>query len=405
MATPLVQQSLTANELTSKYLGYSKFILRWNTKKNMFESSSKISVWHFTTGIAMTGFYSAVMLVSHIMQKNDTSTTHIIDEQHQAILTLFNLDWIISTGLNYCYFKWHVDMIEYSNRLFYYQKHYMNREIDSEFDLKKIYQEVLKLIKGQNCDLIGLMLLYVVHFLSIVAHFSAVVLGLIGVDPYSIAGINLIPKEYEGLRTSGWFSLITFPFFLIYVMEACRTLRTTLLLGITMTQITITCIQDIFRNTAVDGQMPESIRLYQLLYIVHLHYGPCGNLVAVLMGIGYFIGASTGAISLVGFRFMHPAIYIMFPLIWLVVLIAMLVALPYAERSYELTRDLIKRWQYMVASYSGKNAKFYRMKVRTLRQIGFKCGSVGNICKETKTIYLGALLCDTNNILLLFNSA
>ncbi|CAL8130366.1 unnamed protein product [Orchesella dallaii] len=331
----------------SKYLGYSKFIIRWSTHKNTFESSSKISVWHFTAGIAMTVFYSTVMIVSRIMQKIDTSPTHAIDEQHYAILTLFHLDWIISTGLNYCYFRWHVDMIGYTNRLIYYQKHYMNREIDSRFDVKKIYQEVHQLLKGENCDLIGLMLLYIVHFLAVVAHFSAIVLGLIGVDPYSIAGISIIPNEYEGFRTSGWFSLLTFPFFLIFVMEACRTLRTTLLLGISMTQITITCIQDIFRNTAVDGQMPKSIRLYQLLYIVHLHYGPLENLVAVLMGIGYFI-----------------------------VLIAMLVALPYAERSYELTRDLIKQWQYKMAGYSGRNAKYYKMTVRTLRQIGFKCGSV-----------------------------
>ncbi|CAL8130370.1 unnamed protein product, partial [Orchesella dallaii] len=230
MATPLVQQSLTANELMSKYLGYSKFILRWNTTKNMLESTSKVSVWHFTAGIAMTVLYSAVMIVFHIMEKMDSSTTHIIDEQHHAILTLFHLDWIISTGLNYCFFKWHADMMKYANRLLYYQKHYMNREVDSEFDLKKIYQEVLKLIKGEKCDLIGLMVLYVVHFLSIVAHFSAVVLGLIGVDPYSIAVIHIIPKEYEDFRTSGWLSLLTFPFFLIFVMEACRTLRNTLLL-------------------------------------------------------------------------------------------------------------------------------------------------------------------------------
>ncbi|CAL8123219.1 unnamed protein product [Orchesella dallaii] len=401
MASPLVQQAFTVNELASKYLGYPKFILFWDSKTQTFKSHTKWSMWYFTAGFIMFFLFFISMLTAYIMNKLQKPSFKIILE-HQAILTLYIFDWSFACALNLSIY-WCVDGIAaYINLLLAYQSTYFDRRVNSKVNFKMRNEEFIKALKGQKCETIGLLVLYVAESLSTTPILSAVILYFAKLDPFFIAVLYGVPRSYLFVTEYSWFPLITCFIFLIFVMEICRTARVLIIAIIAITQMTIHCLNDILR--ILDRSIVKSINSYQLLSIAHIHHIVCANTFAVAMGFGYFIAVVAGAISLIGLEILPIILYPLYLITWLVASITMLVAIPYAATSYELSKSLIREWKYRLSGYYGPNKKYYRAKVNSFREIGFMCGWIGKLCKKSKTIYLSSLLCDTSTALLMFKS-
>ncbi|CAL8127465.1 unnamed protein product [Orchesella dallaii] len=362
MASLLVQQAFTFNELAGKYLGYTKFISTWNTQTQLFETHSKWCLWHITGILIMIFLYGITMIAAYIFKRFAIVSFETTTAQENAMLTLATFEWLSAAAF-------------------------------------------LKVFNGGNYDKVGMMLFYVILFCLLGPHLSVIAMFYTHLDPFYILSRYIVPS-FE-LRSSLIFRLVTASSSLIVAMEISRTLETVIVLAVSVTQMVLASIRKMHKQLGfitTEHHLQKVLYQYELLYVTHTYYGHIADLVAVLMGVGYFTGAVTGAISVVGMRFLHPSIYAVFPMTCLVVVIASLVALPYAAISYEISNELIRGLKDALPDMNGKSKKRRRMKIRALRPIGFKCGSVGNIRKETKTIYLASLLCDTNNILLLLRS-
>ncbi|CAL8127463.1 unnamed protein product [Orchesella dallaii] len=358
----LVQQAFTFNELAEKYLGYTKFIVTWNTQTQLFQTHSKWCLWHITGILMMIFLYGTTMIAAYICKRFAIVSFETTMAKENAVLTLATLEWLSAA-------------------------------------------EFLKVFNGGDYDKVGMMLFYVILFCLLGPHLSVIAMFYTHLDPFYIVSRYIVPSLE--LKSSLIFRLVTASSTLIFAMELSRTLKTTTVLAVSVTQMVLASIRKMHKEVGfirTEHHLKKVLHQYELLYITHTYYGHAADLVAVLMGVGYFIGAVTGAISVIGMRFLPPSIYLLFPMTCLVMVIASLVALPYAAVSYEMSSELIRDLKFALPDMNGKSKKLRRMKVRTLRPIGFKCGSVGNIRKETKTIYLASLLCDTHDMLLLLQS-
>lgn len=203
--------------------------------------------------------------------------------------------------------------------------------------------------KREKYDTTGLLLMYMCFSLSQLPILSTIILYFMKLDPFFIASFYVFPTSSHYICNHAVYSAITAFIFNIFLMHVCQNLQTMLLLLIAITQITITGIKGLHKLS--NRSFGRSTDLYRTLCITHGLHDSIAPVIAVTMGIGYMIGVFTGAITIVGWNVLPIAVYVLFPLTWIISTITMLVALPYAAKSYELSQNLLREWKYRMHSY------------------------------------------------------
>ncbi|CAL8135020.1 unnamed protein product [Orchesella dallaii] len=286
----------------------------------------------------------------------------------------------------------------YMNQVIHYYEDYFGKELKSDINLRSIMKEIVKAFKGKPYDKTGLLIIYLVQYLSMI---PILVLFLIymKVEPFYLGSRYLIPKDYQAIVETDLYRGISGIIFYIVYIDCTRTLRLAMTHVMLIVHLTFTILQDIQGKQKLETAIDE----YRKIYSVHQKSESSSMLTAISMGFGYLGAVISGAVTCVGWTFMPGILYIIFPLTWLLINVIMRVSIPHSVEVHEMSKEKIRIWKFRV-HFIVRDRHYMKRLVKTLNPLSFRCSDIGSLCMESKKAYLTGILCDTTDLLLMCKS-
>jgi len=336
MATPLMLKTFALNELIWKWGPYVKFRLNWNPKQQQFQVDrilcSTIRWLFFALLPQLSMFALDIYLLSSGLFHPIANTP---------------LNWIMTAStlvvIAYCvginlYFIWpssQQENLEYVNAtLEFSQKHrgslpYQENGANEPVDKLGIISLLFSLVRAA---LPFMLEIFTFGFLHLVG---------IRIDPIYLLLVNVCDMEtVSSLYSFYCFLLPVMTFYLFVLSEISRLVVHS---GVGLIVITYCTIQTLIKISK--EKINLGIQDYKQLTIIQ-SIGVSSNsfIVLMAMGVGYCILVFYSAVTIIGLRLLPLQIYWIFPLITLLCVIILLVALPNGTKCFNISSNLIQRW-------------------------------------------------------------
>lgn len=394
MATKLMLKAFDLLEKIQTLKFRPKHLLNWNSSNNRFEYSRKFEKmlsWYLISSVGaleMTLFFAA----SFAMKFGYFGKDFTFIAKHYTDAACFSIYYHLVLGLS-AWLEWHYyvhgqDLAKYINYLLTFQS--CNRS-QHQSSRKKL-------------DIIGLMAYLVVPSIT-VACLSLEVIHGTGVLPSTI--ITITYKNIPALFTSPVLRAIQsvslglahLSLFIVLVLEGAST-------------VCIGFLVMLFANSALanhlhgikylfdSGQHSKSVRQYKLLLLIQqTGTQPFSLIIAIFMGVGFYIFIFSMVLSAFGWKLLSPLFFPLPPLTVGLCMVLLTFALPLVPHAINMSAMLIKNWKLHTFKFS--NAPYVKKLLRSLPPLNIMCGQVGTLNAERSTTYIYSILDNSITALLL----
>ncbi|CAL8087908.1 unnamed protein product [Orchesella dallaii] len=395
---------LSLNEIVSRVGMHPTYFYYWNSKERKLNSETKwqrVIPWLISQIVASIYLIIVVPIVilRMIYQLNNSDEVVCLDRMFAYLLQTLVL--LLSYGLNLTFYHQRKSIVGYLNQLLYYHEEFFKKRFASRF--WKEFAEIKK-INRESFDVIGWFQIYLVLYLGLIPAIATLVVSYFDLNSPYMSSLYIIPANLQKdiVDTTMYKLLMAILSYFLHA-EACRTLRHSMTAVIHASSLTVNITN---RHLSQSNSMSLAKRIndYRIFTQVHSQSVTFSTMISILMGMGYIITVISGAISLVGWMFLRPVVYFVFPLTWLVVIITTvttLTAIPYCACFNEGSTQLLEKLRLDVKVLWGKQRRLLLCLLKTLKPVKFYCGNVGPICRESNTLFLVAIIADTSSLLLL----
>lgn len=302
----------------------------------------------------------------------------------------------VAFGFDLCIYNYGSDFVIYLNILFKFLPH-------------------PSLVSGKsqmtwNKDLIGCLGIIMVVLISCVGTLITIISGL------QILKCSMLPLAInyifppENTRSYVFF-LVEFGISMMFHWELCLEVLTainiicTLLIYGVLTHLAhLKTLHRLTVKYSHGRTFLPLLKIYRKLLVLHsLILEPGSAVIATIMGFGFYILIFSICLSIYGWGIISPLFYPVVPFVGLVCIIILVVSLPMAPLSIQMSKHLLQRWNYMPEKFDG-GKKYLTRLFKSLRPTEFTCGKVGVLNRARSTIYVASIMENCMTCLLLLGT-
>lgn len=256
-------------------------------------------------------------------------------------------------------------------------------------------------IDPKNADITGLLIVV----MSLVIFMSQIVvlrIAITGKDSFSQAANIWYPESERNVAAKIIVRSVTCILTFLVAIESSRTLRYVYLQLLVVGDISIKLVERLKRK--LKHRPNEALREYQRLYLAnYIVYAPTAMLIATAMQVGSLLLILQCTATVVGIGLLSPRVYIRAPFIAGSALTFLAIAMPMAEITANVSRELIRDWNRAPCKLAGTQ-KLIRRIIKTLKPIGYPVAGYGLLGRELKTKVWNRVIDSTMDSILTFLS-
>jgi len=390
-----------------------KFYLEWNPIQQKFQVAPnliRIVPWCFLGLLPQLILFALLFFLlttglSH--PKNNLPINWII----VISILLLNIYWLginlyfitdFSRGIEFsAYFKM---MQIFANTLALRKQFYGNstkkyRKSERGFKqrLQSFHEEFVQILKLGRKDKLGLLLIVVAVCLSVapffVAYIAIAVLSLIDIkiDPFYLTINSIFPTGVaDSLYSSPLYLLIYSSTYGLFVAaEVCRILSHVLVSLLVISYCAKQVLRDI-HNTSNESGIRIGILQYKRFMVVQaIGKEIISFIVFMTMCMGYCAISVFASVTIIGYKLLPLAIYVVFVIATVIGTLMLVTALPYATYCHRRSQDLINEWKFATSS---SGIKWCKLSLSCLQPISFRFGSCRELTNGAKAAYIASII-------------
>ncbi|CAL8128700.1 unnamed protein product [Orchesella dallaii] len=401
MRTPLLLKALELTDILWRLPIYPNLYFKWNPKTLQYQTHPRHL--HYIT-------YCLFFLCPQLQLLFMTLAQLLVILPNSHFGTTIN--WIISVGILPCsiftlstntiIFARRVETMPFINSLI--SHNYFNGHERLEFNddssigliscLKCLFKELVKFIRRESCDTIGILL-------------SMWALELICIPPL-MAASGVFLSVYKNVNFDFSYYLWVYFFgtkpgtlvhiyrFIIgfhHMSEIFWTASYVLIIGVGLCHCTLSSLQRI-RKESKDN-FPMAMKHYKTFVVLQQQGRSIASILAfLLMGTGYAIIVVALSITVTCVNILPIYVYWVAPVGSGIVLLAFVTTLPYATACYTESLSILQEWNCKVMS------RGRRKELKAMRPICFMFGSLKPLNNDAKTEYLTSIFDRTMDLII-----